>query len=89
MTAALRRDEVASVDRIEWCGTEQLRQLLSSSQTRLTPRLVVSPAAVLQACCSRDISASIAAIKSDVFIGAFDLEWHILGLGCVRRPYVV
>ncbi len=45
--------------------------------------------AVLRACCSRDISASIAAIKSDVFIGAFDLEWHILGLGCVRRPYVV
>jgi hypothetical protein len=36
---------------------------------RLLPRVAVLPARSLRACCKRDISASIAAINSDVFIG--------------------
>jgi len=42
--------------------------------------VLVLPASSVRACCRRDISASIAAISSDVFIG--DLEWRILGLRC-------
>src|SRR5580704_19318635 len=49
--------------------------------TRLTPRVPV-PESSLRVCCSRDISASIAAINSHVLMG--DLEWRILGLGCAE-----
>ena len=69
MTAALRRDEVASVDRIEWCGKEQLRQLLSSSQTRLPPRLVVSPA------------SSFAGLLQSRYLGVDSCNQ----IGCVHR----
>jgi hypothetical protein len=38
------------------------------------------PESSARACCSRDISASIAAANSDVFMG--DLEWRILRFRC-------
>ena len=51
-----------------------------------TSRVPVLPDEEFACLLKRDISASIAAINSGVFIG--DLEWRILGLG-VRGLYVI
>jgi hypothetical protein len=50
-------------------GTYPQRAVPILLSTRLPPPVPLLPESSLRACCSRDISASIAVINLDVFIG--------------------